>query len=468
MKRLHALLLMSAVLLALAGCGGYSWSSGDRVIVAKFLYDSHLENPERYQVVVFKYPERPVKNQVPTNYIKRLMGLPGELLAIFFGRIYRCDDEPGRQLREDLDQTAQSKTPLDLWQLRYLERDDRRAINLFNSGKFKILRKPPATILAMRRLVYDNDHQAKDLQGKLPPCWVVQSGDWTLDNNGTGFSHAAAPGTEIAWLRYQHILRPDDWPRIRDVDKNPQLIRDFSGYNSYETGDQRHSAQASNWVGDLMLECDVAIERPEGELRLELARGVDRFQARWNLETGQCTLFRMANGVEQELASTMTRLKAAGTYHVRFANFDDRLTVWLDRDLPFGDGAAYEGAAQPGPTENDLKPALIGVKQAGVKIAHLKLWRDTYYTSGRSRVNDPDARLPGDAGPEFWSNPNQWGPIREIEPTTLYVQTGHYLCLGDNSPESSDSRAWGTVPERLMLGRALAVYYPLNRVGAIK
>jgi signal peptidase I len=59
------------------------------------------------------------------------------------------------------------------------------------------------------------------------------------------------------------------------------------------------------------------------------------------------------------------------------------------------------------------------------------------------------------------------------------VQPGHYLCLGDNSPESSDSRQWGAVPERLMLGRALAVYYPfyfpfpplstpVNRVGTIR
>ena len=99
MKRRHALLLMAMVLVALAGCNGGSWSSGDRVLVAKFLYDSRLEKPQRYNVVVFKYPKEPLKNQVPTNYIKRLLGLPGELLAILFGRIYRCEDEPSRGLR---------------------------------------------------------------------------------------------------------------------------------------------------------------------------------------------------------------------------------------------------------------------------------------------------------------------------------------------------------------------------------
>ena len=55
-----------------------------------------------------------------------------------------------------------------------------------------------------------------------------------------------------------------------------------------------------------------------------------------------------------------------------------------------------------------------------------------------------------------------------MEYKTLYVQPGHYLCLGDNSQASSDSRDWGLVPERLMLGRALLVYYPFQRAGAIR
>jgi signal peptidase I len=37
-----------------------SWGSGDRVLVAKFPFDnSYLNHPERYYVVVFKYPEVP-------------------------------------------------------------------------------------------------------------------------------------------------------------------------------------------------------------------------------------------------------------------------------------------------------------------------------------------------------------------------------------------------------------------------
>jgi signal peptidase I len=51
---------------------------------------------------------------------------------------------------------------------------------------------------------------------------------------------------------------------------------------------------------------------------------------------------------------------------------------------------------------------------------------------------------------------------------TFFVQPGHYLCLGDNSTESSDSRDWGTVPARMMLGPAVWIYYPFSRAGQIR
>jgi len=46
-------------------------------------------------------------------------------------------------------------------------------------GKDRVpnLRKPPANALALRRIVYDNNHQAKDLlERKLPPRWAGRKG----------------------------------------------------------------------------------------------------------------------------------------------------------------------------------------------------------------------------------------------------------------------------------------------------
>ncbi len=49
--------------------------SGDKILVNKFVY--RHEEPERFDIVVFKYPRQPSK-----NYIKRLVGLPGESIKI--------------------------------------------------------------------------------------------------------------------------------------------------------------------------------------------------------------------------------------------------------------------------------------------------------------------------------------------------------------------------------------------------
>ena len=57
---------------------------GDRILVNKFTYD--FSDPERYDVIVFKNPHNGKQ-----NYIKRLIGLPGDNLAIENGDIYLFD-----------------------------------------------------------------------------------------------------------------------------------------------------------------------------------------------------------------------------------------------------------------------------------------------------------------------------------------------------------------------------------------
>jgi len=43
------------------------------------------------------------------------------------------------------------------------------------------------------------------------------------------------------------------------------------------------------------------------------------------------------------------------------------------------------------------------------------------------------------------------------------VPANSYMALGDNSPKSSDSRYWGFVPEKDVVGKPLIIYYPLTR-----
>jgi Signal peptidase, peptidase S26 len=167
---------------------------------------------------------------------------------------------------------------------------------------------------------------------------------------------------------------------------------------------------------------------------------------------------------EQEtvLDSKQTDVKTAGSYRLRFGNVDERLLVWVNASLPFGEGVPYPALSRPGPTaENDLRwPASIGAREADVEVARLWLWQDTYYGANAS---SPDAGVEVDFG-----DPTEWEPLRDLPIRTYYVQPGHYFVLGDNSPESSDSRSWGLVPERLLLGRTFFLYYPFSRMGPVR
>ena len=82
------------------------------------------------------------------------------------------------------------------------------------------------------------------------------------------------------------------------------------------------------------------------------------------------------------------------------------------------------------------RPLVLGVKDGRVVVRHLRLFRDLHYTeTGRNAVRGQVVRL----GPD------------------------QYFVLGDNSPNSQDSRFWpdgGAVPARGLLGKPFVVHLP--------
>ncbi len=50
----------------------------------------------------------------------------------------------------------------------------------------------------------------------------------------------------------------------------------------------------------------------------------------------------------------------------------------------------------------------------------------------------------------------------------IIVPKNSYFVLGDNSASSKDSRYWGFVPKDNLLGEALIIYWPLNRIRIVR
>jgi signal peptidase I len=52
-------------------------------------------------------------------------------------------------------------------------------------------------------------------------------------------------------------------------------------------------------------------------------------------------------------------------------------------------------------------------------------------------------------------------------PQTITVPRGYYYMMGDNRPDSEDSRFWGPVPRSWIIGKAFLTYWPPDRIGLL-
>jgi signal peptidase I len=52
-------------------------------------------------------------------------------------------------------------------------------------------------------------------------------------------------------------------------------------------------------------------------------------------------------------------------------------------------------------------------------------------------------------------------------PKTIVVPAGHYYMMGDNRGDSDDSRFWGPVPQKWIIGEAFFTYWPPDRIGTL-
>lgn len=423
---------------------------GDRIFVNKFPYE--FGNPERFDVVVFKFPEDP-----KTSYIKRLIGLPGEIITISRGDLYQrtSEDDPMR-----------------------------------------ILRKPYHKQQELHQLVYENDHPARDLlENGFPERWQsVTEADWNIPeaegwaNNPQSRTFSLAPQPQTKWLRYKHLVPAAEHFEAVEQQRQvappaPILIADFYSYNSgitriEDNGRSDDDQLGQFWVGDLIVSGDVRIDKAQGELVLELVESRRQYRCQIDLRTGQAQIYYLDAGIREApgklekipVGEGDTPLKSPGTFHFSFANVDDRLSLTIDdRLIPLSlQGKSVEGTYDnppntqfSRPTTNDLSPVGIAARDAQVQISHLRLDRDIYYTQADFLEGARNWR-------ELLADPDHYGEFAQtIEDQYFILGDDEFFVLGDNSPRSLDSRLWRSrpfhphaVPRSLMMGKAFFIFWP--------
>jgi signal peptidase I len=52
-------------------------------------------------------------------------------------------------------------------------------------------------------------------------------------------------------------------------------------------------------------------------------------------------------------------------------------------------------------------------------------------------------------------------------PQPIRVPRDHYFMMGDNRGESADSREWGPVPKKWIIGKAFMTYWPPGKIGIL-
>lgn len=433
--------------------------NGDRILVTKF----HDRDPKRWDVIVFRYPEA-----AATNYIKRLIGLPGETIEIRGGDIY---------------------------------------VRRLGESQARIARKPPETMRAMLRMVYDN---GMTTQGKIPeqmtahfwpPRWQPtppepdrlkdhnqqlgwlqkpSAGWWRSDKivvqedgkqrtiDGFGAFETDGSASRPVWIRYQHFVpnhysrhpnpvwgRLEEGPLVTPPIEESNVIRpipvlDFLAYNAGVP--QPRDDYPPQHVSDLALECELTAGSNEGAAILELIKLGHRFRCRLDLATGAATLSILDSDGEllpfaDGKTSPIAKNAFPGSRHtVLFSNVDRQLRLFVDGrlvgfagettyDIDFGEGPGVLPADwEANYPSYDFTPAAVASDGARLRADHLRLYRDIHYLK-----KSPHASR------------------------NYVLDESQFFVLGDNTARSADSRYWNSqhfVSRDQLIGKALLIYWP--------
>ena len=402
--------------------------AGDRIMVHGWTHAlGGIFAPKRWEITVFKVP-----SDGQTNYIKRLVGKPGETVEIIDGDIFITDPK---------------------------------------TGLTDIARKPRHAQEALWFPYYDHDHPAREpgAGGRYYPRWTP-----TASDNGWAATDTRCPRFDGGSGRGEILFTtaPGDA-------REPGKVADVYGYNGgYQlardanSGAIRAVPMREYSVTDVRLNAEVTLEDAgeQGYIELSASKYADQFFVRLHPD-GRITLehARTDDAQRETWGQTQVAPLTGRPVRVALSNVDRVVSVELNgKTVISSKPEQYSITAERARelSHDDTPPRLaFAAEDVKVALAHVLIERDLYYTG--------DMRLA--CGPGYGTQ----GNAITLGPTD-------YFFLGDNSPQSLDCRfsfaqdgtddeavgahlraayeqghyQLGTVPADQIIGPAFLVYWP--------
>ena len=292
-------------------------ANGDRILVLKCLYQ--FFEPKRWDVIVFKNPTDP-----NINYIKRLIGLPGEAVQIIDGDIY-IDGQ--------------------------------------------IARKPPNVQDELWMPVYDNDYQPVE---QYAPIFNKQK--WEQPFNRSDFSQWSIDGSSPTLF---HLDSAED--QIDSLYYNPKITNDFRTNYAYN---RVNSYRNMSYCSDLMVRFYCRATSENGSIGISLSKYQSFYRASVDF-SGAMVITKIAEGEEEiEMARKAVEPPVIDPLKrtlVKFANVDHQLIFeYGDEKLTYDMGLAPEDA---GPIRAIIRPKVEIFGSGKLTLSHVAVFRDIHYTS---------------------------------------------------------------------------------------
>jgi signal peptidase I len=406
----------------------------------------------RWQVIVFDHKDDSMPRS--SNYIKRVVGLPGETVELHDGDVWvkgsgdsraRIVRKP-RELQEslwiklcDLSFSDPRRLPY-YWEVRQggtvlpagdAVRDGRLMLAA-EADKPVELHWRPGRPLDNRFLRLTVKH----VQCPNPEC----------PRHGRPFRAVFDTARPLAFCPNRECRRPvwgvDDDGYAGELELATTTSKGESIGDFWSEQEMRRAAPGkASRVGDLRLAADFELLGGEGALEFALTARSERFALRLPLGPAEPEAQISRDG---KRGSGRRIPIVPGVHHIELVNVDGEYRAELD-------GVEIGPVQYVPPIEANQYLTDAEITASGdVRLAldNLRLYRDIYY--GHTTTDKMLPCGPGDRS------------------SRIYVKKGHYFFLGDNSLASKDGRMFGTKPEEKIVARGLFVAWPPSRAHLIK